>query len=132
MLAVRLLEKRGHRVTMVNNGVEALAILEREKFDLVLMDVEMPEMDGFAATAAIREREKLTGQHLPIIAMTAHAMKDDRERCFIAGMDDYVSKPIDAVKLMETIETLLHRAPVPGTLAARESSHPSASAPGGR
>ena len=132
MLAVRLLEKRGHRVTMVNNGVEALAILEREKFDLVLMDVEMPEMDGFAATAAIREREKLTGQHLPIIAMTAHAMKDDRERCFIAGMDDYVSKPIDAFKLMETIETLLHRAPAPGSLAAREPSHPSASAPGGR
>jgi CheY-like chemotaxis protein len=132
MLAVRLLEKRCHRVTVVNNGVEALAILEREKFDLVLMDVEMPEMDGFAATAAIREREKLTGQHLPIIAMTAHALKDDRERCFIAGMDDYVSKPIDAIKLIETIETLLHRMPASGTVAALEPSHSSASVPSGR
>src|SRR5207248_7155146 len=77
-LAVRLLEKRGHRVTVAGNGREALEALDRERFDAVLMDVQMPEMDGFAATAAIRQRERTTGAHLPVIAMTAHAMKGDR------------------------------------------------------
>jgi PAS domain S-box-containing protein len=130
LLAVRLLEKHSYRVSVANNGVEALAILERERFDLVLMDVEMPEMDGVAATAAIREREKLTGQHLPIIAMTAHALKDDKERCVMAGMDRYISKPIDVVKLIEAIETLLHR--VPDAFAALGPGHASSSASSGR
>src|ERR1700687_4895200 len=93
-LAVRLLEKRGYSVTVAGNGKEALALLEKDSFDLILMDVQMPEMDGFAATAAIREKEKSSGAHLPIIAMTAHAMVGDRDRCLEAGMDDYISKPI--------------------------------------
>jgi CheY-like chemotaxis protein/HPt (histidine-containing phosphotransfer) domain-containing protein len=103
-LAVRLLEKRGHSVAVAMNGHEALARLERQPFDLVLMDVQMPEMDGLEATAAIREKEKTTGHHLPIIALTAHAMKGDRERCLGAGMDGYVAKPIRANELVAAIE----------------------------
>jgi two-component system, sensor histidine kinase and response regulator len=109
-LAVRLLEKQGHAVVVANNGREALAILEKAAFagfDLALMDVQMPEMDGFEATAAIREREKSSGQHLPIIAMTAHAMKGDEERCLAAGMDGYVSKPIRTAELFATIDKLV-------------------------
>jgi CheY-like chemotaxis protein len=109
-LAIRLLEKQGHAVVVANNGREALAILAKAAFagfDLVLMDVQMPEMDGFEATAAIREREKSTGQHLPIIAMTAHAMKGDEERCLAAGMDGYVSKPISTRELFATIDKLV-------------------------
>lgn len=106
-LAVRLLEKRGHSVVVAANGKEALAALEQQRpFDLVLMDLQMPEMDGFHATAAIREKEKATGHHLPIIAVTAHAMKGDRERCLAAGMDGYIPKPIQAKELFETIEGL--------------------------
>jgi CheY-like chemotaxis protein/HPt (histidine-containing phosphotransfer) domain-containing protein len=107
-LALRLLEKQGHHVTVAGDGREALAALEQKPFDLVLMDVQMPEMNGFEATGAIRERERRreSGQHIPIIAMTAHAMKGDRERCLAAGMDDYVSKPIIARKLFEAIERL--------------------------
>jgi PAS domain S-box-containing protein len=93
-LAVRLLEKRGHRVAVAGNGREALDALEREKFDLVFMDVQMPEMDGLEATATIREKEKSSGLHQPIIALTAHAMKGDREKCLAAGMDGYLTKPI--------------------------------------
>jgi PAS domain S-box-containing protein len=93
-LAVRLLEKRGHRVAVAGNGREALEALEKEKFDLVFMDVQMPEMDGLEATATIREREKSSGLHQPIIALTAHAMKGDREKCLAAGMDGYLTKPI--------------------------------------
>jgi PAS domain S-box-containing protein len=103
-LMVRLLEKRGHRVTLAADGKEALAALDREDFDLALMDVQMPEIDGFEATSAIRRGEQATGRHLPIIAMTAHAMKGDRERCLKAGMDGYVSKPIQAAELFEIIE----------------------------
>jgi two-component system sensor histidine kinase/response regulator len=93
-LAARLLEKRGHTVVIAGNGKDALAALERQSFDLVFMDVQMPEMDGCEATGAIRGKEKASGDHLPIIAMTAHAMAGDRERCLEAGMDDYISKPI--------------------------------------
>ena len=94
-LAVRLLEKQGHSVTIVGNGREALAALEAGEFDAVLMDVSMPEMDGLEATAQVRRSEaERGGRRLPIIAMTAHAMKGDRERCLEAGMDGYVSKPI--------------------------------------
>jgi CheY-like chemotaxis protein len=105
-LAVALLEKRRHRVVVVGDGREALSALEEQPFDLVLMDVQMPEMDGFQATAAIRERERASGGHVPIVAMTAHAMKGDRERCLAAGMDGYVSKPIQPAKLFEAIHAL--------------------------
>ncbi|MFA9477518.1 response regulator [Phycisphaerales bacterium AB-hyl4] len=101
---VRLLEHRGHRATVANNGHEALAKLSQEAFDLVLMDVQMPGMDGFEATRHIRDREQADGGHVPIVAMTAHAMKGDRERCLAAGMDDYLAKPIRAGLLYETVE----------------------------
>jgi CheY-like chemotaxis protein len=104
-LAARLIEKRGHAATVVSSGREALAALERDNFDIVLMDVQMPEMDGFEATAEIRKKEKATGKHVPIIAMTAHTMKGDRERCLTAGMDSYVSKPIRPDELFREIHT---------------------------
>jgi two-component system, sensor histidine kinase and response regulator len=106
-LASRLLEKRGHTVVVAGNGHEALKALEKEEFDLVLMDISMPEMDGLEAARAIRASEKTTGAHLPIIAMTAHAMKGDRERCLDAGMDGYVSKPVQAHELFAAAETAL-------------------------
>jgi two-component system sensor histidine kinase/response regulator len=107
LLAVRLLEKRGHSVEVANNGREALAALETSKFDVVLMDIQMPELSGFEATATIRENEKISGTRIPIIAMTAHAMKGDRERCIEAGMDGYVSKPIRPQELFEEINRLV-------------------------
>jgi len=116
-LAVRLLMKQGYTVVVVNNGKEALAALDQEPFDVVLMDVQMPEMSGFEATAVIRQCEWETGTHVPIIAMTAHAMHGDRERCLDAGMDRYVSKPIRAQELFETIEQLLASAPAPAPQA---------------
>ncbi len=103
-VASRLLELRGHRVTVVNNGREAVAALEKGNFDRVLMDMQMPEMDGFEATAAIRLRERATGTHVPIIAMTAHALKGDREHCLSAGMDGYISKPIQSTTLYHVVE----------------------------
>ncbi|HEU5116880.1 MAG TPA: response regulator, partial [Isosphaeraceae bacterium] len=93
-VAVRLLEKRGHLVEVAGNGRQALEALERGRFDAILMDVQMPEMDGFEATAAIRAREQGGEVHTPIIAMTAHALKGDRERCLEAGMDYYITKPL--------------------------------------
>jgi CheY-like chemotaxis protein len=104
VLASRLLEKHGHSVVVVNNGRSALEALDNEKFDLVLMDVSMPEMDGLETVAAIRAREGARGFHMPIIAMTAHAMKGDRERCLEAGMDAYISKPIQPRELFEAIK----------------------------
>ena len=107
LLATRMLEKQGHTVACANNGKETLSALEREKFDVVLMDVQMPEMDGFEATAAIREREKATAApHQIVIAMTAHAIAGDRERCLRAGMDGYVSKPFRIAELLKEIEAL--------------------------
>jgi two-component system sensor histidine kinase/response regulator len=103
-VAVSLLEQRGHKVTVANNGRQAIAAFDSESFDVVLMDIQMPTMDGFEATAIIRKKEKAAGGHMPIIAMTAHAMKGDRERCFEAGMDGYIAKPIHAKELYETIE----------------------------
>ncbi len=105
-LAVSLLEKRGHAVEVVGNGLEALAALERQSFDVVLMDVQMPEMDGLETTATIRARERTSHGHVPILAMTARAMKGDRERCLEVGMDDYVSKPLQPTELFEAVERL--------------------------
>ncbi|MBI3697100.1 MAG: response regulator, partial [Acidobacteria bacterium] len=109
-IAARLLRKRGYEVVVASDGKEALAALEKQRFDLVFMDVQMPHMDGFEATAAIREEEKATGAHVRIVAMTAHAMTGDRERCLQAGMDDYVAKPIRAEELYKAIDYLV---PVP-------------------
>ena len=105
-LAVALLGKQGHRVTVAANGVEALAALAREPFDVVLMDVQMPEMDGLETTTRIRQQEAGTSRHLPIIALTAHAMKGDRERCLDAGMDGYVSKPLHPQDLFDALALL--------------------------
>jgi CheY-like chemotaxis protein len=105
-LAQRLLDKRGHTVVVVGNGREALAALEEQTFDLVLMDVQMPDMDGLEAATAIRQKEKSTGQHLRIIAMTTLAMKGDQERCLAAGMDRYLSKPIRAQALFDTLDAV--------------------------
>ena len=103
-VAVRLLEKRGHSVVTAGNGIEAVAAFERQPFDAVLMDVQMPEMDGLEAAAEIRVRERHTGARIPIIAITAHAMPGDRERCLKAGMDDYILKPIQPAELFAAIE----------------------------
>jgi two-component system sensor histidine kinase/response regulator len=103
-VASRLLEREGHSVFIASNGVEALRACEEHTFDLILMDVQMPQMDGLQATSEIRKREKGKGTHIPIIAMTAHAMADDRDRCLAAGMDAYLSKPIDTTFLFATIE----------------------------
>jgi len=103
-LIKRLLAKWGHSAVIACNGKQALSFLEADNFDVVLMDVQMPEMNGFEATALIRERELATGGHTPIIALTAHALKGDRERCTAAGMDDYLSKPIEAQALLEVID----------------------------
>jgi two-component system, sensor histidine kinase and response regulator len=102
-VVVRLLEKYGHAITVAGDGRLALKALDEAAFDLVLMDVQMPEMDGFEATRAIREREAGSGTWTPIVAMTAHAMKGDRERCLAAGMDDYVSKPVERTELLRVL-----------------------------
>jgi signal transduction histidine kinase/CheY-like chemotaxis protein/ligand-binding sensor domain-containing protein len=112
MVAVRLLEKRAHRVTVAATGREAVAAVERERFDLVLMDVQMPEMDGYEATAAIRQAEAGTGRHLPIFALTARAMKGDEERCRLADMDGYLPKPINSADLYAIVDGC---PPTPGT-----------------
>jgi signal transduction histidine kinase/CheY-like chemotaxis protein/HPt (histidine-containing phosphotransfer) domain-containing protein len=106
-LALGLLGKEGHTLVVVGNGSEAVAAVEREQFDLVLMDVQMPEMDGLQATRLLREREREHGGHLPILAMTAYAMKGDRERCLEAGMDGYVTKPVRARELFEAIAAVV-------------------------
>ena len=108
-VAIRLLEKRGHHVVLAGNGEEALGALAQRTFDLVLMDVHMPGMDGLEAAMAIREKEKSTGLHQPVIAMTALAMTGDRERCLAAGMDGYLSKPIDLQKLDEVLAVYADR-----------------------
>jgi signal transduction histidine kinase/DNA-binding response OmpR family regulator len=112
-LAVRLLEKEGHSVVVASNGREALAALQESDFDAVLMDVQMPEMSGLEATAAIREKEKKTGKHQLIIALTAHAMKGDRERCLEAGMDEYLVKPVQSDELFAALS---------GTVASRKTT----------
>jgi CheY-like chemotaxis protein/HPt (histidine-containing phosphotransfer) domain-containing protein len=106
-VVVRMLEKLGHLPTIAHNGQEALSLLEAEVFDFVFMDVQMPEIDGLTATRRIRAHETQTGSHIPIIAMTAHAMKGDKERCLEAGMDGYLSKPISSQRIGEAIARIL-------------------------
>jgi PAS domain S-box-containing protein len=110
-LARRLLEKRGYAVSVVKDGRAAVEAVKHERFDVVLMDIQMPDMDGFEATAAIRRHEQLTGVRVPIVALTAHALKGDDERCLAAGMDAYISKPIRQEDLYVTIENMLGRIP---------------------
>jgi signal transduction histidine kinase/CheY-like chemotaxis protein len=110
-VTVRILEGHGHRVVVGANGRLALEILERQAVDMVLMDIQMPEMDGFQATKAIREREAITGAHLPIIALTAHAINGYRQRCLDAGMDDYLSKPFCSKDLLEVVNRTLVSSP---------------------
>jgi CheY-like chemotaxis protein/HPt (histidine-containing phosphotransfer) domain-containing protein len=110
-VASRHLAKLGHTVAIANNGQEAIDLFRKQAFDLVLMDVQMPELDGFLATKRIREYEKSTHGHIPIIAMTAHAMKGDRARCLAAGMDGYVTKPLNPEEVVAAIVTVLHEAP---------------------
>ncbi|HUN62020.1 MAG TPA: response regulator [Candidatus Sulfotelmatobacter sp.] len=107
MLAVRMLEKHGHEVAVAATGLTAVELSAKEHFDVILMDVQMPEMDGLEATAAIRARERTSGKHIPIIAMTAHAIVGDRERCLAAGMDSYVAKPVKFEELFREIEQAL-------------------------
>jgi two-component system, sensor histidine kinase and response regulator len=122
-LVVLLLEQRGHRVTTVSTGREAVAKAAEGPFDVILMDVQMPDMDGFEATAAIRRRELATGVHTPIIAMTAHAMPGDRERCLAGGMDAYVPKPLRFDDLLSTIDGFF-------TANSGDAAVPAASPPG--
>jgi two-component system, sensor histidine kinase and response regulator len=119
-LALHLIERRGHSAMVAENGREALSAIQKHKFDLVLMDVQMPEMGGLEATRAIREKEKSTGGHLPIVAMTAHAMQGDRERCLEAGMDGYLAKPLDPKLFLQTVE----RTAMPGDKSAAEQGLP--------
>ena len=125
-LATRLLQKRGHQVTVTANGKEALAALAEHTYDLVLMDVQMPEMDGLEATMKLRALEKITGHHQPVVAMTALAMKGDRERCIEAGMDGYLSKPIRQQELDDVLESYAdrkHTSSIPSaTPSTQESS----------
>jgi two-component system sensor histidine kinase/response regulator len=106
LVARRLLEKYGHSVTVANDGKKALEAMEEKRFDLVLMDIQMPEMNGFQATQAIREKEKVTGKRTPIVAMTAHTMKGDKEKCIAAGMDSYLTKPIRTEELLAVLDEI--------------------------
>jgi CheY-like chemotaxis protein/HPt (histidine-containing phosphotransfer) domain-containing protein len=115
----RLLGRWGHTAIIVEDGRKAVAAISEDRYDLILMDVQMPEMDGFEATARIRELEKQKGAHTPIVAMTAHAMKGDRERCLEAGMDDYVPKPISSEALLNAIRML-----VPEHLESKKEKSP--------
>jgi two-component system, sensor histidine kinase and response regulator len=114
LLVVRILQKQGHTYVLAANGNEAVAAFSRESFDVVLMDVQMPEMNGLEATAEIRTRERGTGRRIPIVALTAHAMSGDRERCIDAGMDAYLSKPLRPADLLQMVDELTsHIAPAP-------------------
>jgi two-component system sensor histidine kinase/response regulator len=110
LIAVALLKREGHTVTVVDNGAAAVAAAAATSFDAILMDVQMPHMSGLDATAAIRVHERLTGLHVPIIALTAHAMQGDRERCLQAGMDDYISKPIGRADLNRALGAYMEAA----------------------
>ncbi|MCJ7612388.1 MAG: response regulator [Candidatus Aminicenantes bacterium] len=119
-IAVRILENRGQTVTVAEDGEQVLTALDKEAFDLILMDVQMPKMDGFQATTAIRDKEKETGAHIPIIAMTAYAMKGDRERCLDAGMDDYIAKPLNPNDILARLDRLMAKFPKRAKPSKRE------------
>ncbi len=121
-VAVTILEKQGHGVSVASNGMEVLAALQGVAFDLILMDIQMPEMDGLEATARIRGEERRSGGHIPIIALTANAMKGDRERCLAAGMDGYVPKPLRREALLAAIENVLARRGKPAQGPPEESA----------
>ncbi len=127
LVATKLLEDRGHHVTLATNGREALHLLARQTFDAILMDIQMPEMNGLEATHAIRQNEIGTGRRVPIIAMTANAMKGDREQCLAAGMDDYISKPIHSALLYQLVEK--HAMASPEDQAEAPAAGPRCSAP---
>ena len=110
----RLLGRRGHAVRVATDGREALDLVEEAAFDLLLLDLHMPELDGFQVVQAIRERERAAGGHLPVIALTARARPEDRERCLAAGMDDYLSKPVRAAELFATIDRIVPAGEPPG------------------
>jgi two-component system, sensor histidine kinase and response regulator len=125
-VVLRLLEKRGHEVVIATNGRQVLEALEKDGYDLVLMDVQMPEMDGLQATTAIRGKEQITRRHQLIVALTAHAMKGDSDRCMAAGMDFYLSKPIRPEDLDEVLRTLANRRakpqePIPWNWSTKEN-----------
>ena len=121
-LTIRMLEKRGHRVELAENGRIAVDMYASKTFDLVLMDVMMPEMDGLEATIAIRERERGTDRHIPIVALTANAMKGDRERCLESGMDKYLSKPIRPADLYAAVESFVPAEAAPAAPEATEAN----------
>ena len=131
-LTVRILEKCGHSVTVAQNGAQALEILRESPHDLVLMDVQMPVLDGFEATAAIRELEKETGGRVPIVAMTANAMKGDQEMCLLRGMDAYIAKPLDAAELVRIVESFATHFPAAPGMKTDESSILASALTGGR
>ena len=110
-LVVLLLEKAGHSISVASDGLEVLNVLESQPFDVIIMDVQMPNMDGLKATELIRARENTTGSHIPIVAITAHAMQEDREHCLAAGMDGYVTKPIMVEELFAELERLIPSTP---------------------
>jgi two-component system sensor histidine kinase/response regulator len=124
-LAVRLLEKQGHSVTVANNGEEVMQSLTSNSYHIILMDVQMPILDGLETTRRIREQEQTSGEHIPIIAMTAHAMKGDRERCLDAGMDSYISKPIQVDILFETMHEVITGTPRIQSLESPKEAHDS-------
>lgn len=128
-VARRILEKQGHIVTVVADGIAALDALRHAKYDIVLMDVQMPSMDGVEATTRIRTMEQSTGHHTPVIAMTAHAMQSDRDRCLAAGMDDYLSKPIEASQLLEAIQNCRRRQLVDETMHTAPDDRQNATPP---
>ena len=120
LLASRILQKRGHVVVLAGDGKSAVEIVRQQSFDLVLMDVQMPEMDGLEATTAIREHERASGKHVPIIAMTAHALVGDKERCLEAGMDGYLSKPMQPEELYAILDDF--SPPAPSALSPHNSA----------
>ncbi len=126
LVALRLLEKYGHTVSVASNGKKALAALEQQQYDLILMDIQMPEMNGWEATRAIREKEKISGQHIQVVAMTAHAMKGDEERCIAAGMDSYLPKPIRTQDLLAVLDEIGNRKGASNVVAQSPSKDPKA------
>jgi CheY-like chemotaxis protein len=128
-LAMRLLQKAGHSVVVASTGRKAVRACDEQAFDLILMDVQMPEMGGLEATRILREKEKTSGRRVAIIAMTAHAIKGDRERCLAAGMDHYVSKPIDSRKLFSAIDEALLSSKARNTARLRSNGGPAATPP---